>query len=530
MTELEYWHDQIRRGRISRREFLGRAAALGATTAIATSMLGAIGLAQEPKRGGFARFGLAHGATTDSLDPGSYPDTGTQVPFWGSMSNGLTEVDAKGNIVPDLAETMEPSDDAASWIFKLRKGLTFHDGKEVTAEDVVTSFRFHMGPDSKSAGKTLLEPIAEVKADGKEAVVFTLKGGNADFPYIVSAYNFPIMPAKDGVADWQSAIRTGPFVLEAYEPGVRAKLKRNPNYHKEGRPYFDEVEFLTIADVVARNSALVSGEVHWIGRADLKTLNLLERNPDVAITEVTGYGHYVLPMNVTVPPFDNVEVRRALKWAVDREDIARKVFLGHATPGNDNPVAPAIKFAADPQPRHVYDPEKAKYHLKQAGLSSLKVDLSVADAAFTGAVDAGVLYQEHARAAGIEINVVREPNDGYWNDVWLKKAWCASYWSGRPTVDWLFTTAYSADAPWNETFWKHPHFNELLVAARSETDEKKRAAMYAEMQQLVHDDGGVVVLVFNNFVEAHSKQLAHGEIAANWEADGLKIAERWWFA
>jgi peptide/nickel transport system substrate-binding protein len=141
-----------------------------------------------------------------------------------------------------------------------------------------------------------------------------------------------------------------------------------------------------------------------------------------------------------------------------------------------------------------------------------------------------VLFQEHAKAAGIEINVVREPNDGYWDNVWLKKGWCASYWSGRPTQDWMFSTAYSNDAAWNETYWKNPRFNELLVAARAETDEKKRAEMYAEMQQLVHDDGGTIVLVFNNFVDAHSTQLAHGEIAPNWEADGLKIGERWWFA
>jgi peptide/nickel transport system substrate-binding protein len=530
MSELEFWKEQIRRGRISRREFLGRAAALGATTALATSMLAEIGLAQEPKKGGFARFGLPHGATNDSLDPGIYLDTGTQVPFSGSLSNGLTEVDAKGDIVADLAESIEPSDDARSWVFRLRRGLTFHDGRDVTAEDVVASFRYHMGEASKSAAKSLLDSVVELKADGKETVVFTLSGGNADFPYIASDYHFVIMPSKDGTADWQSGVRTGPFALESYDPGVRVKLKRNPNYHKAGKPYFDEVEFLTIADVAARNSALLTGDVHWIGRADLKTLSLLERNPDVAINEVTGYGHYVLPMNVTVPPFDNVDVRLALKWAVDREDIAKKVFLGHATPGNDNPIAPSIKFAVDPQPRYAYDPEKSKFHLKKAGLSALKVDLSAADAAFTGAVDMAVLYQEHAKAAGIEINVVREPDDGYWSDVWMKKPWCASYWGGRATCDWMFTTAYAADAAWNDTFWKHPRFNELLLAARAETDEKKRAEMYGEMQQILHDDGGVLVLVFNNIVEAHSKQLAHGAVAANWEADGFKIAERWSFA
>lgn len=530
MMDLEKLKSLAAKGKVTRREFIQFALATGVTVVAAETMF-AKALRAEPKRGGSAKFGLAHGATTDALEPGNYLDTGTQVPFWGSMSNGLTEVDAKGNIVGDLAESMEPSDDVKSWVFRLRKGLTFHNGKDVTADDVIASFRHHMGEESKSAAKSLLKPVTDIKADGKDTVVFSLDGANADWPYIVSDYHIPVMPAKDGGGvDWESGVRTGPYVFGSWEPGVRAKLTRNPNYHKEGQPYFDDVEFLSIGDVNARINALNTGEVHWIGRPDLKTLNLLERNPDLAITEVTGYGHYVLPMLVDVPPFDNVDVRLALKWALDREDIAKKVFLGHATPGNDNPIAQTVKYAIDPQPKFAYDPEKAKFHLKKAGLSSLKVDLSLADTAFNGAIDAGVLYQEHAKAAGIDINVIREPNDGYWDNVWLKKPWCASYWSGRPTIDWMVTTVYAAEASWNETHWKNPRFNELLVAARGATDEKKRAEMYAEMQQLMHDDGGVIVLVFNNYVEANSKKLAHGDIAPNWEADGLKIAERWWFA
>lgn len=531
MNELEYLTRQIKLGRLSRREFLGRAAALGIAPAVATTILSQAGVAATPKKGGSAKFGLAHGATTDTLDPAGYPDTGTQVPFWGAMSNSLTEVDADGNITLDLAEAMEPGDDAKSWVVTLRKGVTFHNGKDLTPDDIIASYRHHMSAESKSAVKSLLAAVSDIKADGKNKVIFTLSGANADFPYICSDYHIPIMPAKaDGTADWQSGVRTGPFVFGSYEPGVRARLKRNPNYHKEGKPYFDEVEFLTIADVAARTNAINSGEVDWIGRADLKTLNMLKRNPNIEITEVTGYGHYVFPMQVTQPPFDNVDVRTALKWAMDREDIAKKIFLGHAAPGNDNPIAPSVKFAINPQPVFKYDPEKAKFHLKKAGLTTLKVDLSVAGAAFAGAVDAATLYREHAKAAGIDINVVRESDDGYWDNVWLKKAWCGGYWSGRPTCDWMFTTVYAKGAAWNETMWANPRFNELLVAARGETDEQKRKGMYAEMQQLVHDDGGVIVLVFNNYVDAASKKLAHGKIAPNWECDGLKIAERWWFA
>jgi peptide/nickel transport system substrate-binding protein len=388
-----------------------------------------------------------------------------------------------------------------------------------------------MQPNSKSAAKSLLETVTDVKADGADTVIFTLSGGNADFPYLCSDFHIPIMPAKDdGTPDWQSGVRTGPFVFGHYEPGVRVQLTRNRNYHKPGKPHFDEVTFLTVADVAARTNALVTGEVDWINRCDLKTLDLLKKNQNVTITETTGYGHCVFPMLVTQKPFDNVDVRTALKYAIDREDIVKKIFLGHAVPGNDNPIARSIKFAIDPKPQFTYDPEKAKFYLRKAGLSSLKVSLSAADIAFNGALDAALLYQQHAKAAGIDIDVVREPNDGYWDNIWMKKPWCAAVWSGRPTCDMMFTTGYAKGGAWNESDWANPRFNDLLVTARSETDAGKRAAMYAEMQQLVHDDGGQIVALFNNYVDAHSPKLAHDRIAPNLEADGLKIAERWWFA
>lgn len=518
------------RGKVSRRDFVQLALAAG-LTATAGNLMFIEAARAEPKKGGTARLGLAHGATTDVLDPGQFPDTFPQVSFWGSMANSLTEVDAAGNINPDAAESYESADGASKWMFKIRNGLTFHNGKSVTANDVVESYRHHMTEDSRSAAKSLLAAVADIKADGNDTVVFTLQAGSADFPYLTSDYHLPILPAKDGGGiDWEAGIATGPFILEKFEPGVSTRLKRNPNYHKEGRPYFDEVLILALTDVTARTNALISGEVDWIGRCDLKTLGMLQSNPDIEITEVTGYGHYTLPMNVNIPPFDNPDVRNALKYAIDRQEIADKVFLGHATVGNDNPLAPSVKFAIDPQPKHAYDPEMAKSLLKKAGISDLTVDLSVANAAFAGATDAALLYKEQAAKAGININVIREPDDAYWDNVWLKKPWCASYWSGRPTADWMLTTTYAAGANWNDTFWDNKRFNELLVAARAESDEAKRAAMYAEMQQLIHDDGGQIVLVFNNFVSANSKKLAHGTIAPNWEVDGLRLTERWWFA
>lgn len=216
MSMNDYLYHLATEGRLSRREFMSRAAALGVSTALATSMADKA-FAQTPKQGGSFRVALGHGATTDTLDPANWPDNYTGLAAGGSLSNSLTEIGAKGEILPDLAESFEASDDVKTWIFKLRKGSTFHNGKPVTPDDVIASFRHHTGEASKSAVKPLLEAVAEIKADGPDTVAFTLKDANADFPYLVSDIHFAIMPAKDGGgADWESGVRTGPYSLEKF--------------------------------------------------------------------------------------------------------------------------------------------------------------------------------------------------------------------------------------------------------------------------------------------------------------------------
>lgn len=513
--------------RLSRREFIQQAIAAGITVAAAEGLFTAMARA-EPKKGGRFRMGVGSGSTNDTLDPGSIPDTFNQVVAWGALRSSLTDVLADGTIVPDLAESFESSPDAKQWVFKLRKGVEFHNGKSVDANDVVASFQYHLGADSKSAAKPLLADLTEVKADGKDTVVFTLSNGNADFPFVTYDFHIPIMPAADGKVDWESGIGTGPYVKSRYEPGARFEGKRYANYH--GQTWFDEIEVLSIIDVAARMNALITGEIDFADRADLKTLPMLQRNPGIVVSEIAGFAHYTAPMNCSVAPFNDKNVRLALKYAIDRQELVNKVLLGHGAVGNDNPIAKGVPFYAEPKAQHAYDPDKVKFHLKAAGLQSLAVDLSTADAAFAGAVDSALLMKEQAAKAGIDINVVREPNDGYWSNVWLKKPWCFCYWNGRTTADAMFTTAYVTGAAWNDTFWSNADFDKTLAAARSELDASKRAGMYAELQNLVAEDGGALVLMFNNLVNVHSDKLAHGPVAPNYDVDGMKIAQRWWFA
>ena len=380
LTELE---KDLRSGRLSRRDFLKLSAALGLATAAPVTLNSAYAA---PKKGGKIRIGLGHGSTTDSLDPGSY-ENDFMIGSAFARFNYLTEIDNKGVLIGELAENWEASPDAKEWTFTLRSDVTFHNGKTLDAQDVLVSFNHHRTEGSTSAAKAIVDPIADIKTDAN-TVTFVLESGNADFPFLVSDYHLAIMPAKDGKADWQSAIGTGPYVQETFEPGVRLTLNRNENYWKAGRAHFDAAELISIADVAARTNALTTGEIDFMDRCDIKTLHLLKRNKNVVVEELSGAGHYSMPMRTNLKPFDDNNIRQALKYALDREQMLQTVLRGHGSVGNDHPIGRNQRYFNKDLPQKTYDPEKAKFYLKKAGLSSLDVDLSAADAAFGGAVDA----------------------------------------------------------------------------------------------------------------------------------------------
>ena len=215
---------------------------------------------------------------------------------------------------------------------------------------------------------------------------------------------------------------------------------------------------------------------------------------------------------------------------IDREALVKQILRGYGEPGNDHPIAPVNRYHAKNLEQRKYDPEKAKYHMKKAGMLDHTFKLHASEAAFGGAVDAAVLIKEHAKKAGIKINVVREPSDGYWSNVWMKKEWVMCYWGGRPVEDMMFSVAYSAGAPWNDTHWNNERFNKLLVDARAELNSEKRRQMYYEMQEICRNDGGTIVPMFNQMVEASSTKVTHGPISGHMAMDGMRTPERWWFA
>lgn len=503
-------------------------------TGVAAGVLSATGLPlrAQAKKGGRLRLGLAGANTSDSWDGRTHSDSYMIMCAHGAVFDCLTEVGADGQLKGELAESWEASADAKTWTFKLRQGVTFHNGKAFGADDVIASLEMHTAEGAKSAAKPIVSAISEMKKINDHEIEMTLAAGNADFPFLLSDYHILMFPAGQIDEAISKGIGTGLYQVESFDPGVRFVGKRVASHYKgDDAGHFDEIEVIAINDSSARMNALMTGQVDAVNRVDVKTEALLKANPMVNILEVTGNQHYTFPMLTGTEPFNDMNVRKALKHGINREELVDKILQGHGKVANDHPIGPANQYYAADLEQNSYDPDKSKFHLKEAGLDSLDVDLSAANAAFSGAIDASQLYQASAKAGGININVVQEPDDGYWSNVWLKKSWCACYWSGRATEDWMFSTAYESGVPWNDSGWENARFQELLLSARAELDSAKRKEQYYEMQMLMSSEGGTVIPMYANYVDAHSSKLTNSGTTGNvFQMDSSRFMERWWFA
>jgi peptide/nickel transport system substrate-binding protein len=502
-------------------------------TGVAAGVLGLSGMPLRAQtRGGKLTAGLSGANTSDSWDGRTHSDLFMIASAQGSVFDSLTEIAADGSLKGELAESWEASADAKTWTFNLRQGVTFHNGKSFGADDVIESLQLHVAEGAKSAAQPIVAAITEMTKITDSQVQFTLASGNADFPYLMSDYHLLMYPAGQTEEAIAQGIGTGLYQVQSFDPGVRMVATRYPDHYKgDSAGFFDEIEYIAINDNTARMNALMTGQVDAINRIDFKTEALLRANPALRIQEVTGNQQYTFPMLTDTAPFNDVNVRRALKYGINRQEMVDKILLGHGAVGNDTPIGPANQYYAADLEQLEYDPDQAKFYLQQAGLDSLDIDLSASNAAFEGAVDAAQLFQASASAGGININVVQEPADGYWSNVWLKKPFCACYWSGRATEDWMFSTAYEAGVPWNDSQWDekdNARFQELLLIARAELDSDKRRDQYTEMQQILRDDGGVLVPMFANYVQAVNNRISSPDTVGNlWQMDNARMAERW---
>ena len=279
-------------------------------TGVAAGVLAATGLPLRAQtRGGKLTAGLSGANTSDSWDSRTYSDLYMIASAQGAVFDSLTEVAADGSLVGELAESWEASADAKTWTFNLRQGVTFHNGKSFGADDVIESLQMHLGEESKSAAKPIVEAITEMTKLGEHQVQFTLTAGNADFPYLMSDYHLMMYPAGQIEEAIAQGIGTGLYQVTSFDPGVRMTATRYADHYKgDSAGFFNEIEYIAINDNTARMNALMTGQVDAINRIDFKTEALLRamKSPLVAPPE-KAVSH--LPEPIETPAEGNLNER-----------------------------------------------------------------------------------------------------------------------------------------------------------------------------------------------------------------------------
>ena len=494
---------EARLGRVSRREFMSWTMAAGLTASTASGLWTTTAHAQAPKRGGTFRWGVHDGNTSDTHDPGTYV-TRQMIFLAHQYRSYLTMINPDNSLGPDLATEWSATPDAAEWTFKLNENATFaKSGNKVTAKDVVASINHHRGDKTTSAAKALLTDVTDVKADGDHAVVVTLARGIADLPWLMTDYHLAICPANDdGTIDWQSGDGCGPYKIDNGEFGVSWSLSRNEGWHGEGA-YFDKVEMIILNDPNARQTALVTGDVDCISLVELKTLSLLERNPNIKVDNVPSGAAITMPMFCDTPPFNQVEVRNALKLAIDRNEVIEKIAFGEATIGNDFHHSPAMPYWPDDIPQREYDPDKARSLVEEADWASGNFNPQmhyIPGDPFNESLH-NIVQQQYADI-GINIELVQvdvteytnriisgAPADGSSTGDFDILIGSGGVMGSDPNVTArYFDTGSKVPFGANYSHFSNARVDELFIAGRGTTDVAERKTIYKEIAHILNDE------------------------------------------
>ena len=494
--------EAVRRG-ITRREMLTMLGAAGITAASAGNLFTAAGqvLAATPKKGGRARYASDLHGPSDTLDPQLFT---SNIDYTRGRAHYNCLTQFRDTIVPepDLAEEFTPNAGVTEWTFKLRKGVTFHDGSKLTADDVIWTMSRHYGENSKSVAKTLVAGVTEWKKVDSHTVKAIMDSPNADLPAILATHHFKIL--KQDTKDFQNPTGTGPFKLVEFQPGVRSKHVRNEHYWRDG-PNLDKVEIFAITDSVARTNATLSGDVDLMQALDPKAIKQVESKAGVRVLSVAAGSYMGICCMLNSSPGNNPDFVRAMKLLPQREKMVKRILKKQGTVGNDHPINVAYgpDFCSE-LPVHPFDPDKAKFHLKKSGITT--AELHVAEVA-PGVTDMCLMVQRDAQKIGLDLKIKKVPNDGYWGAVWMKTPMNVVTWNMRPTANVMLTLAFAPDAPWNDTLWKDEKFGKLLKDVRSVSDPGKRHEMYCELERLAYDGSGMVIPMHRNYVDAASDQI-----------------------
>lgn len=423
-----------------------------------------------------------------------------------SIYDNLTRLDEKLSPIPGLASEWSTPDGGTTWLFKLRSGVKFHHGRALDAEDVVFSLSRVLDAKNGSPGRRAVGPIKSVTAEGAGTVKFVLDGPFAEFPAIMSGTFSRVVPRDASENLNQKPVGTGPFKFGEWVPGQHLKLVRNADYWMSGAPKANEVWLVTYPAQAAEQSALSTGETQMMWDVPVALIPAVSKFPNVTLTEIPSTAFQPVAMRSDRPPFNDPRVRRAVKHAINREQVMKFVLQGHGIVAQDTPVAPSsAMYAAVSAP--AYDVAKGKALMKEAGLEAGFPVKLFASNERAGCIETAQVIKPMLEAIGIKVEIQQVPWDRFNAEVWKKETFFVSNWVGRPTIDEQLYPYFHSTGSWNEYNYSNPEIDKLLDEARRDLDLASRKTKYAKIQELLAFDGPAIIPYFANYATARAKTL-----------------------
>ncbi len=428
------------------------------------------------------------------IDP-AFISSDPEVAVANAVYDYLVDIDEDNEIQPRLATDWSVSQDGRTYTFNLAEGVTFHDGSSLTAEDVVWTFDRLRDPELGLPTADLYSDIESIEATGELEVTFNLSESDPFFPLDLSDNHALII--KEGTTEATDFNGTGPFKVVEYRPEDRIELQANPDYFVEDQPRLEKLEFVFFSDKAAALDALRSGQVDLVWRIQNALFLSLEQEPGLLTLSVPTNGFHVVRLRSDRPPGNDPLVVRALKLATDRQAIFDAVQLGLGAVGRDSPIGPLFSaYYAEVTPIPPRDVVAARSLLEEAGYSDgLELDLHTPDT--LGAPDLAVVIKEQWAEAGIEINVIVEPESVYYGEGnWLEVNLGITGWGSRPTPQFYLDVMLICGAKWNESKFCDQEFDEWAHIAGTTLDEEERKAAYAQIQRILIERCPIIIPYF----------------------------------
>lgn len=456
-----------------------------------------------PARGGRMRVGVVGGSLKDTLDahaPVTHPDQARVI----NLYDTLLEFDHDYRIRPALAESVEPSGDATQWTVRLRDGLEFHNGKSVTADDVVATLRRIADPDDPQAGAAGLSAVdlGAFEVLDRRTVRINLTRPDATLSDQLAQYGNGIVPED---YDPKKPVGAGAFKLASFQPGLQSVFAPHENYWRPDEPHLGELVIIDFPDDTARVNALLGGQVDAIDQLPVSLMPVIDGDPALRVLESETGAWLPFTMRVDVPPFDDVRVRQAMRLVVDREQMINQVLSGRGRIANDlySPFDPCY---ASGLPQRRQDIEQARALLHAAGQDGLTVELVTSTVA-AGLVEAAQVFARQAAAAGITVNVRKVDPGEFYGDKYLQWPFAQDFWFTRNFLPQA-SNGSLPDAPYNETHWADPEFIRLVQQAKGTVDEQQRCELVQAAQRIEYESGGYIIWGFTNQVDAYNVRLS----------------------